>query len=350
MRLIETLQEFSKVIPYFVEVVEKGALCLRRYENEGAVRFAYRQVELTPVAGKVMVKLAGSLADRVELYCIAKMVMEGVKLFRPSQEQLDMLEQMTLNVEFPDYVQPFPTVVVEFPSEYLRNKVVHCPQNGQWFYGGRIAQVHEPSYIIVRHEPTIGCILTSLMFTSKLSIKTAIVPRSGDTLESYIEGFTDKDKFENTLEVTAEEWAIVKQCIRAALNYCLLLDEIGIRHAGPQNERQYRRLQHFVEAGRRRGDPPQRQAQARVDLLTHPQLYELKQNVRLHRVVRHDHELPETPGPTKPPHHRRGHYRFQRFGVGLRQKKRIRIPPVFVNAHLFLGKMSNTSTTYVDER
>ena len=54
-----------------------------------------------------------------------------------------------------DYLQPFPSVVIELPADYTRKRVVP-------FEEGK----HAPDFLIVRHEPEAGCVLVTMHMTS----------------------------------------------------------------------------------------------------------------------------------------------------------------------------------------
>ena len=58
------------------------------------------------------------------------------------------------------------------------------------------------------------------------------------------------------------------------------------------------------------------------------------------------HEGGEKGGWTVTPHWRRGHWRSQPCGPGRSERKRVAIPAVLVNGHLFLGSMADTMATY----
>jgi hypothetical protein len=51
-------------------------------------------------------------------------------------------------------------------------------------------------------------------------------------------------------------------------------------------------------------------------------------------------------GGTVSPHWRRGHWRWQAFGVGRRERRRLAIPSVLVKGHLFVGAASDTMARY----
>jgi hypothetical protein len=105
-----------------------------------------------------------------------------------------------------------------------------------------------------------------------------------------------------------------------------------------------------MEVARKRKDP-ERLARARWDYESLPIRYEFAQ-----KVVLYTHER-QTEGAWSPghaghpvqPHWRRGHLRNQRHGPGLTLVKRIAIPAVLVNAHLFAGDRAESWATYVLE-
>ncbi len=108
------------------------------------------------------------------------------------------------------------------------------------------------------------------------------------------------------------------------------MDEVGIKNLGVKNEKHRQKLL-------ARGQS--------VKLI--PKYYTLNQEVKLFNVVNNHSQLADGfSGRIMPPHHRKGHYRRQRYGVGNNLTKRIRILPVFVNSHLFLGDMLDAKTTY----
>ena len=51
-------------------------------------------------------------------------------------------------------------------------------------------------------------------------------------------------------------------------------------------------------------------------------------------------------GWTVSPHWRRGHWHWQPCGVGRSERRRVAIPSVLVNGHLFVGSPADTVATY----
>lgn len=330
MKLQDTLDDYRLGVRIFTEIVESGAIAV------GPDGFrVYNRPGLSEPAMQTLMRLIERPADIIETYSYGKLISEGAKVFRPTQEQLEMLEQVQINIPIADYVQPYPTLAVEFPEGYFAKKRVHCPQAGQWFYGRQIRASHEPGYVIVRHDGPY--VFATAVFTSGLSIKTSLHAGRGETIDEIIEAFTDGDDFRNSMNTTKDEWKVTKSCVRSALNYCLLLDEVGCRQVSTPAVQRH-------PDGRKLNRAERRERQFNPQAV----LWELAQDVKLYRTVdRHD-ELPGEVGggSTMPPHHRRGHYRMQRHGVGLALKKRIRIAPVFVNSHLFFGRPCDATATY----
>jgi hypothetical protein len=54
-----------------------------------------------------------------------------------------------------DYLQPFPSVVIEPPADYTRKRVVPFEQGS-----------HAPDFVIVRHEPGAGFVLLAMHLSS----------------------------------------------------------------------------------------------------------------------------------------------------------------------------------------
>ncbi len=63
----------------------------------------------------------GGLKACMWLYSLSRVIGEGPKVFRATAEQCQALEHVEVNIPLRDYRQPYPTMLVEFPSEYLRS-------------------------------------------------------------------------------------------------------------------------------------------------------------------------------------------------------------------------------------
>jgi hypothetical protein len=80
--------------------------------------------------------------------------------------------------------------------------------------------------------------------------------------------------------------------------------------------------------------------------LTRPIIYELNQKIKLYEKKSIRIIDSESTGRDVKPHWRRGHWRMQPYGEKKSLRKRMRIPPVFVNFIYFGGDSSDTITNY----
>jgi hypothetical protein len=336
------MNKFSKAINIIQEIGMCNAL-----EFAGNT-FITRYNNLKTMTAKMLLHSSlNQQANALETYITSKVLSEGPKVFRPTQIDFELLEEMRVSLEFEDYVQPFPTMVIELPDSYIKNKRVVCPQAGKIInYAAPAPELHNPMFVVVRHEPKWKVILIQIVFDSEVSIKTLMLPKEHTIIEEYIKGISASEEYAGSLYTTPEEWDVATDVMRAALNYCLLVDEVGAKKQGPDNVSNYNRFERYVKVAQKTKDKA-RIEKAAAELLREPVLYTLKQEVKLYRVVSNPSELPvESTGRVVSPHHRRGFYKMQPHGPGNSLRKRIRIPPVFVNKHLYLGEMKDASATY----
>jgi hypothetical protein len=86
---------------------------------------------------------------------MSRMLSEGPKVFAFDALTCEALENFDLSVSTADYLQPFPSVVIELPTDYTKKRVVP-------FEAGS----HAPDFVIVRHEPKAGCVMVTMHMTS----------------------------------------------------------------------------------------------------------------------------------------------------------------------------------------
>ena len=60
----------------------------------------------------------------IESYVMSRMLAEGPKVFAFDALTCEALENFDLSVSTADYLQPFPSVVIELPQDYTRKRVV----------------------------------------------------------------------------------------------------------------------------------------------------------------------------------------------------------------------------------
>ncbi len=306
------------------------------------------------LSAKKMLLIPFTSSERDEIYLTVCLARDGICVFQPTQFQLEMMEEMTLNIEAQDYVQPFPTLIIELPEQYHKKKLTHLPQEGQMNLGHVMGSDHEPLFVIINHakfpEHDAVSIICATVFSSGYSIKTTIALKNTDILEEKAEITQLR---EDGVETTQEEFDIHNQCIRAALNYCLLVDEIGAKKIGPSNPSYYNRLLKYKSKALKENDRT-KLANINNDLRRCPLIYTIDQEVNLCKVVSSPSELPndtDSNGYKRSisPHRRRGYYRQQPYGPNNSLRYRLRIPATIVHREQFVGQMIDARSIYYNK-
>jgi hypothetical protein len=318
-------------LPYYFALAKYGLLRLTADSFEFCP---------SPLAPPLAVEMAGTLlrlgaSTCTESYVMSRTLSEGPKLFTFDALTCEALENFDLSVSTADYLQPFPSVVIELPADYSQRRVVPF-EEGQ----------HRPDFVIIRHELVAGCVLVTAHMTSGQVLTRLLKLDWAWTLEEMWEKGRRSWEAKDTLAMTAEESALGSALSKLALNVCLLATAYGVRCLGPGNPSHYERLKRYAKLARRRG--PEQVQQAEAELRVAPLRYAFAQEVTLyHREEAGHGGLPDGRGGwTVAPHWRRGHWRSQPCGPGRQERRRVAIPSVLVNAHRFLGSPGDTVATY----
>jgi len=266
---------------------------------------------------------------------MSRMLTEGPKVFAFDALTCEALENFDLSVGTADYMQPFPSVVVELPEDYTRKRVVPFEEGS-----------HAPHFLIVRHEPEAGCVLVTMHLTSHQAMTRLLKLDPAWTLEEMWAKGARAWGSADSLGMTPEEAALGNALSKLALNVCLMATAYGVRCLGPANPSHHERLKRYAKLARKRGRDQQEKAEMEVRLM--PVRYAFAQEVTLYqRETATEHqEGGEKGGWTVSPHWRRGHWRSQACGPGRQERRRVAIPSVLVNGHLFVGATSDTMTTH----
>jgi hypothetical protein len=200
-------------------------------------------------------------------------------------------------------------------------------------------------FVIVRHEPEAECVLLAMHLTSGQVLTRLLKLDPAWTLEEMRAKGQRTWGEADSLGMTPEEKALGNALSKLALNVCLLATAYGIRCLGPVNPSHYERLKRYAKLASQRGrEQPEK---AEMELRTAPVRYAFAQEVTLWQ-----HERGEVRngagegGWTVSPHWRRGHWRWQPCGAGRSERRRVAIPSVLVNGHLFVGSPADTLATY----
>jgi hypothetical protein len=331
MSFASALSTLRPTLPYYLALTRYGLLRLT------TDRFEFHP---SPAAPPLAVEMAAGVFALGASACIESFVMsrtlaEGPKVFAFSDAlTCEALENFDLSVGTADYLQPFPSVVIELPQDYSRRRVVPFEEGS-----------HAPDFVIVRHEPGAGCVLLAMHLTSGQVLTRLLKLDPAWTLEKMWAKGQRTWGESDSLGMTPEEKALGNALSKLALNVCLMATAYGVRCFGPANPSHYERLKKYARLARKRGR--EQQEQAEMELRTAPVRYAFAQEVTLYRKERATGQHGNGNGGwTVSPHWRRGHWRWQPCGPGRSERRRVAIPSVLVNGHLFVGSPADTVATY----
>lgn len=248
-------------------------------------------------------------ADAFGLLALSRWLIDGPKVFYPTLEQCEALENVEVRLTLEEYSQPYPAIAIVLPK-------------GK--YG--------PFDCVLCYKDERGILICTLnsggAHTSDI---TTTVNQTSDFIELSLQ------KFDVDCQVDAPT---ASRALRVACNACLALShyENHMSFLFPKEiERDRRLAQENSERGKK--------ARERLHLAV--RVISFDQEVKLHRVQNNGHTGESTgTGNSKPPHWRKGHWAMQAHGPGMSLRKRILRPPVLVRADLFFGDLGDTSTTY----
>ncbi len=308
----------------FVELGQKNIVRLRSNDEGMLIYYAVEKPdELSSIALELLKQTARkSFLLQLDTLLWAKILGNGPKIFRPTLYQLSMLEKMTLNLSTAEFATPFETIVVELPEGYADT-----------------IEGFKPAIAVLHYDKATNFIVHSLATTEHV-VKSFWAPKGEEQLELW---FDDSDQYyedfasRSDIPVTKTETMIETRVRRAVMNYCLLLDEVGIKKHGPATPNAYAQLVKWCQKNNKHT------AKNKMGLVAQPIVYGIARDTKLVRIIDNTTDLPSDPtGRKVSPHWRRGHYRMQPCGPGRSERKRIRIPPIMVNKGSLLTKVYTT--------
>lgn len=267
--------------------------------------------------------------EKIKLLTMSEIVGKGPKVFRPTAYQLFMLEKMNLNIEINDFNAPFTDMVFELPDEYVQKRK---PHNQKLLFS--TLRFHKEAKFFVHNVVYEDCAYTAWAHLE-----------DGKEIEAWFINHENDNVIVDSLPVNAQEKACEHLIRRAVLNYCLLLDEVGIKKQGPESPNEYAQLVKWCQKENKHT------ARNKLQLQAQPILYGLAKNpTELVRVLDSTNDTMQhgiyeaNPKGKVSPHSRRGHYRHYRHEDGT-VKLRVRIPPCVINKHLLLEPPSKVYAT-----
>lgn len=312
----QIIRQFVNTVPAYVEMYNRRLIMPARESFEHGVDMLARWDIATKETAKYMklIDAQKNAAIKIETYVSSQALGAGPKIFRPTSDQMFALEKMKLNLSVSDFAMPYPTVIIELPDEYKK------------------ARLPTAECLILHMHDATKFFIHTVLYGDGTSYKSWWPGRPWLDMEEWLVNGPWRDMGDIKVELDEREAEINFR--RVALNYCLLLDEVGVKHQGPASPNEYAQLVKWCQ--KKNVHTPLN----KVNLQAQPHVYTMvRKPVDLVRVVGSmppAHDAEET-SRTVSPHSRRGHYRMQPHGVGNCERKRIRIPAVIVNKHLLTG-------------
>jgi hypothetical protein len=155
MSFASALNVLRPTLPYYLALMKYGLLRLTKDSFE-----FFPNPAAPPVAlGIAKAVFTSGASSCTEAYVMSRTLAEGPKVFAFSDAlTCEALENFDLSVSTADYLQPFPSVVIELPENYTRKRVVPFD-----------AGSHAPDFVVVRHEPEAGSVLVTMHLSSHRS-------------------------------------------------------------------------------------------------------------------------------------------------------------------------------------
>lgn len=244
-------------------------------------------------------------ADILGMKAASIALLDGIKIFHPTEAQSRPLENVSVNLHIADFSSPYTALLVMVDYKPFTAVLVY----------------HEPGYIVcVSQTP---------------DYKDNIVTTIGNADAEIEESVT---KYEDSIE--SELHLPAAKALRVALNSCLALSNFG-HHSRYLLPHDVERDTKFARENSERGQ------KAKARLKEAIQVIAFSQEVKLHTSVYPDPNMTfGHTGREMSTHWRRGHWAMQAHGPQHSLRKRIFRPPVLVRADMFAGDLANTSTSY----
>ena len=275
-----------------------------------------------PLHKRMMKLTAKDLMVAATHDALSSSICKGPKIFMPTAEQYDSMQQVDIHVPIADYRQPYPSMIVKIPAESRRALAIELGLNYQ----------DCPLYTIIRTRKTVdGKVYVFILITFQ---------NSGNDIV-YV--FQDREDFTD-IESVLRHWVMDSKSItaehafsmanaHAILNLMLLLTNYGCKDAGPLNPKEWAKhhshpkFKHFAVADFRS--------------------IEMTQSIIVRKTIIRDSDHESVPtGKEMRPHWCRGHWRSQHWGAGNLFTKQVFIPPVLRRKDRIVGDLSESQAVY----
>ena len=211
MSLASTLALVRPALPSYVNLTKFGLIQFHRDNfnlnlNPKAPLFAQEMAKTMFLMGASSV---------IEGYTMSKMLAEGPKVFNFDALTCEALENFDLNVACADYCQPFPSVVIELPKDYVEKRVVPFDRG-----------THAPDFAVVHHDPNKNVVMLIVRMSSHQVLTRLLKLDLAPTMEEVWDMGKRSWGPEDSLAMTPEENDLGTAICKLALNVCLAGDGI----------------------------------------------------------------------------------------------------------------------------
>jgi len=358
------LDKYNKFKEFIYDVGRVKGIRLIRHDNpndegEGGIIIDYNNIATLDL--RLMTEFGlrlqvGGKSQILQLHALSQAYYNGPKILKLDGMDFAFLENTDINLCLSDYSQPFPTMVIEFPDQYSREKMIIDPSWGsqhktveflgeEYTMKGATSPELMPEVGIVHFNKETQCLVIAIFFSNE-TVYSYLAEMLDETIEVQM-GKSRGHTYKKSLEISEEEVERNIVLMRVCLNACLFLDQYGVKARAPTPADTGK-----IERLRRQANSPSKVGKANADraardLRMMPTYYDFAQKIKLGRVAAaHESVTGMETGRRVRPHWRRGHWRTQRHGPGLTLRKRIHVEAVFVNA-AELGPEADLSKTEV---
>ena len=273
----------------------------------------------------------------ISLMLKSEIVATGPKIFSFSSRVCESLEEIELTLNCMDYKQPFPTFCFDFPEDYCTNRLIPSDNEdiSNW------DSTHFPYYAVIKHDEERNLIWVYVLMSSGYSLTRFFSLKENLTLEECFMGVRDIVAGEHEDLLNELEKKMTDRIIRIMCNTALLSVNYGFEKKYDEvKEKMIKKLDKCPEKFR---------SKMKFDILTRPDIYNFNQNITLFHTSNESNCSSNNTGINVKPHWRKCHWRNQPYGEKLSLRKKIMIPPVFINAEMFSGNLSNTKVIYTQK-
>lgn len=265
-------------------------------------------------------------------FLASKVLASGQKTIRLSTGWCEAFENTELTLPFREYKQPFQTMVVELPLNYVKEKRV--PESADY-----------PEYVAVHLDEVNHVLLVQIGFhDSQNHLPIPFSP--DDDLEHVLNNLSVKPSAEADYSKAPGVETYIAHFVRIALNAVIAMVYGTGWHKRDPTYLEKEKAAKLKAKAKSTDFATARRAKLRLG--AQAEIYEFDQETEafLEEQPSRPDGSSEPTGTIKKPHWRRGHWRRQPVGPKRLERELRWIRPVLIHADRFKGDVKDTSTSY----